>query len=151
MSAVGVLNGNYRNGDYYDYRKMVEAGEKKEAEDRAAAKQKIMFDDVKQEVRDSFETQAEYDAWWEASPEVGFFEHAEAYLLEIKAQDRNNILATRRDSILAAMSEEAMSRETALKLIDELAEIEAALQYSGYVDLTNDDWFKFDKIEEIEF
>ena len=30
-SAVGVMNGNFRGGMYYDYRKQVEAGERKEA------------------------------------------------------------------------------------------------------------------------
>lgn len=43
-------------------------------------------------------------------------------------------IAARRDVILAAFTDEPMSMETALELIDELAEIEAALQYSGYVE-----------------
>lgn len=63
----------------------------------------------------------------------------------------NNILVTRRDSLLAAMREEAMSKETALEIIDELAEIEKALQAGGYVDPTGAGWFDFEKIEEIEF
>ena len=107
--------------------------------------------DVFHAVRDTFEKQAEYDSWWEAAPEDGFFEHAEAYLLETMAQDRNNILITRRDSLLAAMREEAMSKETATAIIDELAEIEAALQASGYVDPTGAGWFDFDLIDEIEY
>lgn len=45
----------------------------------------------------------------------------------------NNILITRRNSLLAAMREEAMSKETTIEIIDELAEIEKALQASGYV------------------
>lgn len=46
------------------------------------------FKDVLQAVRDTFETQAEYNEWWEAAPEEGFFEYAEEYLLKIMAQDR---------------------------------------------------------------
>lgn len=90
--------------------------------------------DVFHAVRDTFETQAEYDAWWEAAPEIGFFEYSEAYLLDCMAQDRNNILVTRRDSLLAAMREEAMGKETATAIIDELAEIETALQAGGYME-----------------
>lgn len=44
-----------------------------------------------------------------------------------------NALVTRRDSLLAAMREEAIDQETAFAIIEELAEIETALQSSGYV------------------
>jgi len=44
-----------------------------------------------------------------------------------------SILAVRRDSLLAAFTEEALTMEQAMSMIEELAEIEAALQYSGYV------------------
>lgn len=117
---------------------------------QAAKKKKAMQRDVYYAVRYTFETQEAYDAWWEAAPEIGFFEYSEAYLLDCMAQDRNNILVTRRDSLLAAMREEAMSKETALEIIDELAEIEKALQAGGYVDPTGAGWFDFEKIEEIE-
>lgn len=101
---------------------------------RAEKKYAVMRMDVFHAVRDTFEKQSEYDAWWEAAPEDGFFEHAEAYLLEAMAQDRSSILVTRRNSLLAAMREEAMSKETTIEIIDELAEIEKALQAGGYVE-----------------
>ena len=149
MSAVGLNNGNFRSGGYRLYVLNVQETERQKAEQKAKEQRKQRFNDVVQEIRDSFATQDEYNQWWSAAPEHGFFAYAEDYLIEIKLQDCGNILTTRRESILAAMREEAMSKETALELIDELAEIETSMQKSA--DPTGQGWFDFEKIQEIKF
>lgn len=76
MSPVGVMNGNFRAGDYYRYRLEVEA-------ERRKAKLRGMTMDVCQEIRYMM-TQKEYSAWWNASPDEGFFSHACDTLIRMK-------------------------------------------------------------------
>lgn len=122
--AVGVHNGNFRSGEYQAWA----------TQDLSNVPTFTQFCDVEKAVRSTFETQEAFDAWKKDAPKYdGFFAYAEDYLLECIAQDRQNILVTRRDSILAAFKEEPVDKETALELIDELAEIETALQGSGWV------------------
>lgn len=58
-SAVGVMNGNFRGGMYYDYRKQVEAGERKEALLRV---ERMYMEECFQLEGDSFVTWYESDA-----------------------------------------------------------------------------------------
>ena len=58
-------------------------------------------------------------------------------------------ITERRDAILAAFKEEALTAGQANELIGELAEIETKLQ--EVVDPTGIGWFVFESIQEIEF
>ena len=49
--------------------------------------------DIVQEIRDNM-TQEEYNAWWEAAPEQGFYSYTEDYLLALKGKTNhyNNVI-----------------------------------------------------------
>lgn len=88
---------------------------------------------------------------WYDSPAVPEYGQASERIKLIEAwitENAGEVLTARRESILAAMREEPISQETALELIDELAEIETAMQKSA--DPTGQGWFDFEKIQEIK-
>lgn len=56
-------------------------------------KREAQLMDMTQEIRDTM-TQDEYNAWWEAAPEQGFYSYTEDYLLMLKGKTNhyNNVI-----------------------------------------------------------
>lgn len=86
--AVGVMNGNFRAGDYYRYRLEVEAAGRAEAEKAAKTRELKQIHDVCMAIRDMMDSQEEYDEWWEASPEKDFLGFASDCLIKMMDADR---------------------------------------------------------------
>lgn len=84
--AIGILNGNFRGGLYYQRSQQIEADAKREALHKSAEAMHKQTMDVCQEIVDSLHDQIEYRAWWEQTPEGNkeFFNAACEKLLAVK-------------------------------------------------------------------
>ena len=78
----GKLTGAAARTQWQDMQDQIQIGIEK-----AAAKRQAQLMDMTQEIRDTM-TQEEYNAWWEAAPEQGFYSYTEDYLLALKLCNR---------------------------------------------------------------
>ena len=87
-TIYGNLTGAAARVQWQDFQEQIQIGKEK-----AAAKRQAQLMDMTQEIRDTM-TQEEYNAWWEAAPEQGFYSYTEDYLLALKGKTNhyNNVI-----------------------------------------------------------
>jgi hypothetical protein len=123
-TPVGVLNGNWRAGDYVAYRRQIEADAQRQIRvDALLAEERQLMEKCHDLEGDEFIAWYDSDAvpaYGVIQERINILKQRIAYLTE--PQDPAQ---ARRANILYALENEPVTKDEAIELIDELAEIEA--------------------------